>query len=240
MRRTRSRHVGRSVVSGATTPNRNALVAPVADESLILPVPSRSARTFSRFLHQLRTSPAGFDTEDPRKSLPGPVSIRAVPDVEVLSGAPSAGERKKNTPLTRPVTRPHPWPGTRAARISVVAGLVAGAWWNSVGASASQHVVSSQRAAASSGRCADVWVFPDRRNRDDRTCRDRRAPSRSARCDGGETSAQIDHVGLARRRSCRPLTGLFTGGHAPRRAGRKPARRSSDRRAVVVRRWGQS
>src|SRR5579872_4048286 len=28
MRRTRSRHVGRSVVSGATTPNRNGLVMP--------------------------------------------------------------------------------------------------------------------------------------------------------------------------------------------------------------------
>src|SRR5215472_4081291 len=38
MRRTRSRHVGRSVVSGATTPNRNSLVPSVAVEWVIVPV----------------------------------------------------------------------------------------------------------------------------------------------------------------------------------------------------------
>src|SRR5260370_42490176 len=38
MRRTRSRQVGRSVVSGATTPNRNGLVPRVAVVSGIVPV----------------------------------------------------------------------------------------------------------------------------------------------------------------------------------------------------------
>lgn len=38
MRRTRSRHVGRSVVSVATTPNRNSLVPPVTVEPVIVPV----------------------------------------------------------------------------------------------------------------------------------------------------------------------------------------------------------
>src|SRR5213083_788033 len=38
MRRTRSRHVGRSVVSGATTPNRNGLAPPVAVVWVIVPV----------------------------------------------------------------------------------------------------------------------------------------------------------------------------------------------------------
>src|SRR4051794_34645898 len=57
MRRTRSNHVGRSVLSGATTPNRNGLRAPAAVESLIVPVLPPASITL-RFLHYPRTAPA--------------------------------------------------------------------------------------------------------------------------------------------------------------------------------------
>src|SRR6266567_1329471 len=58
MRRTRSRQVGRSVVSGARTPNRNGLAPRVAVVSAIVAVLSFRPGSSAGFLHHLRTRPA--------------------------------------------------------------------------------------------------------------------------------------------------------------------------------------
>src|SRR6266702_7505516 len=144
MRRTRSRQVGRSVVSGATTPNRNGLVPRVAVVSGIVPVLSFRPRFSAGFLHQLRTGPA-VSTGQVQNFSRGRVSIRAVAFVGVVSGASGATEPKENamslTTTAPTVTAPR-HAATRSARslrrTTVVAALVAaavhGAAYNSTSA----------------------------------------------------------------------------------------------------------
>src|SRR5215510_9610021 len=82
MRRTRSRHVGRSVVSGATTPNRNGLLPPVAVLSAMVRVLSCRPGPSAGFRTSYERGP--LDSTRPAEKVPSLVSIRAVAFVEVV------------------------------------------------------------------------------------------------------------------------------------------------------------
>jgi hypothetical protein len=99
------------------------------------------------------------------------VSIRAVPFVEEVSGAPRAAEPKENTiSLTTTVTRPHPALRAHSLRRTPVdAGLIAAA-----------HGIESRPAQGITSPTRNRFVgphgrsLPDRRNGDDRIRRDTR------------------------------------------------------------------